>query len=169
MVKAFLKLSVLLTLMFLASTVKADSFLLSELENSKEDHIIPLIYIDNMEYYNNKTTNAYTQKIAEQLSLEPKLIVTEDKSLADYFLKPKLIQSKIEPINSENSRYSMSVVVELWAKGGILIEKEQQNRYIIIEHSQNPQKIAKKLLNKLLEEAISNFILKIKNNQLHIS
>ena len=168
MVKTFLKLSVLLVLIFLASPVKADSFLLSELENSQEDHIIRLIYIDSLEYYNHKTTDVYTPKIAEQLSLEPKLIVTEDKSLADYFLKPKLVQSKIEPINSENSRYSMSVVVELWAKGGVLIKKEEQNRYIIIEQSQNPQKIAQKLLNKLLEEAITNFILKIKNNQLHI-
>lgn len=169
MVKTFLKLSVLLALMFLTSPAKADSFLLSEANQLEQDHIIPLIYVENMEYYNQKTTSAYTKKITEQLSLEPKLIITEDKSMADYFLKPKLVQSKIEPINSENSRYSMSVAIELWSKDGDLIEKEQQNRYIIIESDQNPQMIAKKLLIKLLDATINNFILKIKNNQLNIS
>lgn len=168
MVKTFLKLSVLLVLIFLVSPAKADSFLLSEPNNIEQDHIIPLVYVDNMEYYNHTKTSAYTKKIIEQLSLEPKLIVTEDKNMADYLLKPKLIQSKIEPLNRENSRYSMSVAIELWKKNGALVETEQQSRYIIIENNQNPQKIAKKLLTKLLEATINNFILKIKNNQLHI-
>ena len=169
MVKTFLKLSVLLVLIFLTTPAKADSFLLPEINSPKQDHIIPLVYIENMEYYNHATTSAYTKKIAEQLSLEPKLIVTEDKNLADYLLKPKLVQSKIEPINSENSHYSMSVAIELWSKDGDLIEREQQNRYIIIESPQNPQKIAKKLMIKLLDATINNLILKIKNNPLNIN
>ena len=166
MVKTFLKLSVLLVLMFLTSPAKADSFLLSE--SNSEDHIIPLVYISDMEYYNHTTTAAYTPKIVEQLSLEPKLIITEDKDLADYILQPKLIQSKIALINSENSRYSMSVAVELKNKDGIIIKTEQQNRYIIIENTQNPQKIARKLIVKLLEKALGNIILTIKNSPLHI-
>ena len=168
MVKIFIKLSALITLMFLASGVRADSFLLSQAQILEKDHIIPLVYVENMEYYNHKTTAIYTKKITEQLSLEPKLIITDDKNLADYYLKPKLTQSKMEPINSENSRYSMSVVIELWSKGGIMIDEEQQNRYIIIENSQNPQKIAQKLLYKLLEQATNSLILKIKNDHLHI-
>jgi hypothetical protein len=116
-----------------------------------------------MEYYNHTKTSAYTGKINEQLSLEPNIITTDNEELADFYLVPKLLLSKIERINSENSRYSMSVALELWAKGGVLINTERQNRYIIIENSQNPQEIAKKLLLKLLEDAVNNLSLKIKN------
>lgn len=170
-----LKLSVIIVLVMFTGTVKADSFFVASIkdlnaQNSEQikDHIIPLVYIKDMEYYNHTKTSAYTGKINEQLSLEPNIITTEDEDLADFYLIPKLLLSKIERINSENSRYSMSVALELWAKGGVLINTERQNRYIIIENSQNPQEIARKLLLKLLEDAVNNLSLKIKNNQLKI-
>ena len=168
MVKRLLKLSALCLMILFTGQARADSFFVSENENI-EDHIIPLIYVGNMEYYNRTETSAYTRQICEQLALEPKIIVTDDENLADYYIKPKLLQSKMEQINTENSRYSMSVALELWSKGGILINSEQQNRYIIIENSQNAQEIAQKLLTRLLKEAVNNMLLKIKNSELPIS
>ena len=173
MAKNLLKLSVLIVLAFLIGTARADSFFVASLPNAQyseqnQDKIIPLIFIKDMEYYNRTTTAAYTSKIAEQLSLEPDIIITEDENLADYYLQPKLVLSKIEKINVEDSRFSMSVVVELWAKGGVLIDNERQNRYIIIKSDDDPQETAKKMLLKLLSEAVNNIILRIKNNQLNI-
>jgi len=173
MAKNILKLSVLVMLAFFSGIARADSFFVASLPDAQytrqnQDQIIPLIFIKDMEYYNRTTTAAYTSKIAEQLSLEPDVIITEDESMADYYLQPKLELSKIERINYESSRFSMSVAVELWAKGGVLIDSEHQNRYIIIKSDENPQEIAKKMLLKLLSEAINNIVLKIKNNQLNI-
>lgn len=173
MAKKLIKLSVLLVLLLLIGTARADSFFMASLPDNrhivqKQDKIIPLIFIKDMEYYNHTITPIYTETIAEQLSLEPEIIVTEDETTADYYLQPKLLQAKVEKMNMDNSRFSMSVVVELWAKGGVLIDSERQNRYIIINNDEDSQKIAKKMLLKLLSEAVNNIILKIKNKQLNI-
>lgn len=174
MAKTLTKLFVLVVLMFLSGAAKADSFFMAALPDMKytkqsADQIIPLIFIKDMEYYNQTKTSIYTSQIAEQLTLEPDIIVTEDEAMADYYLQPKLLQAKVEKINMDNSRFSMSVAVELWAKGGVLIDNERQNRYIIINNNDDYQEIAKKMLLKLLTEAVNNIIRRIKNNEPEIS
>ena len=161
MTKGLIKLSALLFLAFITGTANADSFL-----SPKDDHIIPLIYVEDMEYYNHKTTKAYTQKITDKLSLMPEITVTNNKDLADYILYPKLLQSQIEQINSANNRYNMSIAVELQTKNGNTVTREQKNRYIIIESAKNPQEIAKKLMQKLLEEALNDLSAEIKNSRI---
>lgn len=121
----------------------------------EKDSAIPLIYIKDLEFYNQTTSAAYTKKMSEQLSFEPRVLVTENKELADYYLIPKLVLSKSEKIDEKNSRFSMSVVVELQKTNGVTVGKEEQNRYIIISQEENIQKIAQKLLSKLLEDALS--------------
>ena len=163
-----LKLSALVLLTIYCNLAQADSFFVSEdqTQHIEDEHIIPLVCVKNLEYYNKRQTDSYTQDITEWLSFEPNIIITANESLADYYLIPKLIKSKIEQISYENSRFSMSVGLELWSKGGILIDRGQQNRYIIIENNEDTQQIAKKLLYKLLKEAVDNFAVKVRNNQL---
>lgn len=60
----------------------------------------------------------------------------------------------MEKIGQDNSRFSMSVAVELHKTNGIVVDSEQQNRYIIISHEQDTQEIAQKLMIKLLEDAL---------------
>ena len=119
------------------------------------DSTIPLLYVDDIEYYNGSASSAFTGKITEKLAFEPRILVTETRELADYFLKPRLLLSKIEPVNAENSRYSMSVVVELRKSDGSLVDSEEQNRYIIVNNNENMQETAQKLLTKLLEDALT--------------
>lgn len=119
------------------------------------DSMIPLVYIKDIEFFNNTASSAYTAKIAQQLSFEPRVLVTENKELADYYIVPKLLLSKSEKIDEKHSRFSMSVAVELQKINGIVVDKEEQNRYIIISDEENTQEIAQKLLVKLLEESIS--------------
>lgn len=120
------------------------------------DETIPLLYIEDLKYYNGKTSSSYTAKLAEKLAFEPRVLVTENKELADYILIPRLLLSKIEPLNQDNSRYSMSVVVEVRKNNGELVDSEQQNRYILINKKQDAQQTAHKLLQKLLEDALNN-------------
>lgn len=149
---------------FLITPAKADSFLLSGMEN-RQEQIIPLVFIKDLEYYNHTKTAAFTQRITDKLSLESKIIITDNESMADYYIIPQLLQSKMAPLNQDSSRYSMSVKVELWSKGGILIDSATQNRYIVIENNENTQEIAKKLLIKLLDEALSELMYKFKEKQ----
>lgn len=114
-----------------------------------------LVYIKDLEFYNQKTSSTYTQKIAEQLSFEPEILVTDSKELADVFLKPQLVRSEMEQIDAKHSRYAMSVEIRLEKADGTLLAKKSQNRYVIIEASENTQDIAAKLLHKLLEDAVS--------------
>jgi hypothetical protein len=81
--------------------------------------------------------------------------------MADYMVCPKLLISKIEPIDAENSRFSMSVVIELQQPDGDIVAKEQKNRYILIENIENTQKIAQKLIVKLLNEALDSLLAKV--------
>lgn len=119
------------------------------------DNAIPLLYISDLEFYNQSKTAKYTSKIAQQLSFEPHVLVTEYEELADYWLVPKLLQSKIKKIDEKNSQYNMSVIVELKNKQGNVIDSKQQNRYIIIANTDDQQEIAQKLLIKLIKEAVS--------------
>lgn len=168
MLKFFSKLSVFCWFCFWAIPAKADSFLLSQsdTENVAQEQIIPLIYVKNLEYYNHKKTSAYTQNIKDKLSLESKIIIIDDEKMADFYIVPQLLQSHMESFNQDVSRYSMSINVELWSKGGILIDNSSKTRYIVIESSENAQQVAKKLLIKLLDEALTELMHKIKNNQL---
>lgn len=127
------------------------------------DETIPLIYIQDIEFYNNTTSSAYKKKMAEKLSFNPKILVTDNKELADYYIVPKLLLSKSEKINDDNSRFSMSIIVELQRANGVVVHKEEKNRYIIITKQEDTQEIAQKLLIKLLEDALMSMSKQLNN------
>ena len=122
---------------------------------------IPLIYIKDLEYYNKKTTNVYTYNISEELSFEPRILITENKELADYYILPKLVKSAVDTIDDKNSRYSMSLVLEVSNLKDEIIIREEKKRYIIISNNDDIQEIAHKMINKLIKEASSSIKEKI--------
>jgi hypothetical protein len=165
MLKSLLKLSVF-ALFVIFSSAKADSSFMQgntaqEGQTKSSTQVIPLLYIKDIEFYNHKTSPRYTLDIYNRLSFDPRVLVTEDKKMADYMVCPKLLISKIEPIDAENSRFSMSVVIELQQPDGDVVAKEQKNRYILIENIENTQKIAQKLIVKLLNEALDSLLAKV--------
>ncbi|MBR1374030.1 hypothetical protein IJ556_06220 [bacterium] len=166
------KLFAFCILALLTAIPKADSFLLplsapiKYAENTANNRILPLVYIRPLEYYNHQTSSAQSKKISNYLALEPSIIITEDEKIADYYLVPKLLRSKLDPINDNHSRYSISVEIELWSAGGVLLLSEQQNRYIIIDKSQSLQTTARDLLQVLLKKTLDSLMVKIRNNQL---
>jgi len=115
---------------------------------------IPQIYIKDLEFYNNTKTNKYTQNISEQLYFNPNITVVTNMDNADYIIKPSLIKSSIDVIDNNNSKYSMSINIDVLDATKKIITSTQKNRYIIINNNDNKQLIADKLLKKLLKEAI---------------
>lgn len=118
------------------------------------DKTLPLVFVKDLEYYNHKTTPAHTNHIAEKIRFEPQVLITDNKELADYFIVPKLNQSKVEKIDAAHSRYSMSVSIEIQKANGEVVDSQQQNRYIIIDNTKDTQQIARQLLLKLLDDAL---------------
>ena len=124
---------------------------------------IPLFYVYPLEFYTKQTTSDYTSRITEQLSFMPRILITDNKELADYYILPRLEKSSLDIIDEKNSRYSMSVSIEIKSKEGEVITKDTKNRYIIIDNSKDKQEVAKKLMIKLLTESVSTL-----SNQLNI-
>ncbi|MBR5598934.1 MAG: hypothetical protein IKW39_02725 [Alphaproteobacteria bacterium] len=120
------------------------------------DNSMPLFFIENLEYYTNATTKAYTTAILEQLSSVPRVLVTDKKELADYYILPKLIKSSVDAIDGKNSRYGISVKIEVSDKNNEIVLEDTKNRYIIIDNNEDKQKLAQKMLTKLLKESVSS-------------
>ena len=126
----------------------------------------PLIYIDDLEFYNNTKTPKYKDHIKEQLIFEPSILITEKKDLADFYLNPKVIKSSIDKIDEKNSKFSMAVELKINNSENKEVLKETKKRYIIIDNSLKNQEIAHKMLTKLLNEALAS--LKDKINLLKV-
>lgn len=126
----------------------------------------PLIYIDDLEFYNNTKTPKYKDHIKEQLIFEPSILITEKKDLADFYLNSKVVKSSIDKIDEKNSKFSMAVELKINNSENKEILKETKKRYIIIDNSLKNQEIAHKMLIKLLNEALSS--LKDKINLLKV-
>lgn len=126
----------------------------------------PLIYIDDLEFYNNTKTQKYKDYIKEQLIFEPSILITEKKDLADFYLNSKVVKSSIDKIDEKNSKFSMAVELKINNSENKEILKETKKRYIIIDNSLKNQEIAHKMLTKLLNEALAS--LKDKINLLKV-
>ena len=84
----------------------------------------PLVYVEDLEYYNKKRTKKYTNLITEQLIFDPNILITEKKELADFYLFPILAKSSIDKIDGKNSRFSMLVEIQI---------KNNQNETVLKE------------------------------------
>ena len=114
----------------------------------------PQIFIEKLTFYNGTSTDKYIQNMSDYLSFNPNIVIITDKSAADYTLKAGLVKSTIDAIDDKNSKYSMSIKLDLIDKYNKIVMSQNKNRYIIIENKDNKQEIADKLLKKLLKEAI---------------
>ena len=114
----------------------------------------PQIFIEKLTFYNGISTDKYIKFISDYLSFNPNIVIVTDKNTADYTLKASLIKSAVDIIDDKNSKYSMSVKLDLIDNNNKIAMSQNKNRYIIIENKNNKQEIADKLLKKLLKEAI---------------
>ena len=120
------------------------------------DNNIPLIYIEDLEYHNQTKTKKFSSTIEEQLRFYSNILITENYELADYFLSTKMLKSSIDKLDKDNSKFSMSVVVNLYNTQREIVLTEQKNRYVIIKNDENTQVLAKKMLLKLIKEALQS-------------
>ena len=132
------------------------------LPQEKSDNLVPepqpqnntaRVWIAPVEFYNNTSSQQFTQIIAQKLAENPNILLTQEKSDADYRLKPSILRAKIDPVNSSTNRLQMVVSLELENRDGERISSEHQNRFVLFSTQDDEQEVALKLMTKLLINA----------------
>ena len=112
-----------------------------------------LVYVAPTKFYNDTISKTYSEIIKSQIEKLDKYYVTDDKSLADYIIKSSVLRAKIDPINQSTNRLQMVVSVELEDISSSTSTVEHQNRFELFSASEDEQKVAYKLMKKLIENA----------------
>ena len=79
--------------------------------------------------------------------------LTEDRAKADLVIYSKVLRAKVDAINSNTNRLQMVVSVEVKNLADDSSYIEHQNRFILFKSSEDEQKVAAGLMQKLLTKA----------------
>ena len=122
-----------------------------------------LLYINNMEFWNGNETNHYTDFLTGLFSNSEYFYVTEDKSIADFIVTPRLTQSEVDEVDRLNHKMQMAVEIEtsLQNDKSFAPINERQSHFILFAGDKDEQKIADELLRKLLAKAAKELSRKI--------
>lgn len=132
-------------------------------EPEKRDQKKALIFIANTEFFNNTTSETHAQIIKEQFKTNDYFYITDQKSLADYIVKSKILRAKVDPINSNTNRLQMVISLELENLDSHTSTTEHQNRFVLFANDENEQDVAYNLMKKLFEKAGEQILQRIEN------
>lgn len=117
------------------------------------------IYFAPTAFYNDTTSNKFTDILKQQFSKRDNWKITVQKSNADYIVIPQVLKAKVDPVNKNTNRLQMVVSVELQTGRGKSLITERQNRFVLFTADEEEQEVAFKLLRKLFQNA-GNLIMK---------
>ena len=122
-----------------------------------------LVYIAQMQLWNGDQTNHYTAYLSELLSHSEYYYITPDESLADFTIKPELEKADVDELDAQNHKMHMIVKLNVTNNGAQNADEinDKQNHFILFKADEDEQKVADKLIVKLLNRAVTNV-----NNQL---
>lgn len=120
-----------------------------------------LVYIAPVKFYNGASSAQHREILAEIFQNSKYVLLTEKSDLADYIITPEILRAKVDPINSNTNRLQMVVSVS-----GNFVEEdssttEHQNRFVLFASSDDAQKVAADLMQKLLSKAAEPILNKI--------
>lgn len=123
------------------------------LSSAQENNKKILLYVAPLEFFNNTSSKEYVKVLSRIFDNNPYFLLTDDENAANYVVSSKLLRAKVDAINSNTNRMQMvlSVTVKNMDNGNSAVE--HQNRFILFESSQNEQKVAANLMQKLLTKA----------------
>ena len=90
--------------------------------------------------------------------------MTEDAEIADYVVTPKVLKAKIDALDAGNKRLHMALVLEVEGLEKEIVS-EYQNRFVLFGAEEDNQKIASRLLSKLIEQAGDAAVRKIEHKE----
>lgn len=130
--------------------VKNDTAFKPENLNEKK-----LLYVQKMVFWNGNETDHYRDLLTGLMSGSEYFYVTEDESVADYVVRPRLVRSEVDEIDKNNHKMQMAIELEITSptNRGFASMSEQQNHAVLFASDKDEQKIADDLLRKLLTKA----------------
>ena len=124
-----------------------------------------LLYIRKMVFWNGNETDHYKDLLTGLFSNSEYFYVTEDESIADLVVTPRLTKSEVDEIDRNNHKMLMSTELEVFSPtdNNFAPLQERQNHFILFSSSKDEQKIADELLRKLLTKASKELSRKLDN------
>ena len=122
-----------------------------------------LLYIRKMIFWNGTETNHYNDLLTGLLSGSEYFYVTDEESLADFVITPRLVKSQVDEIDSKNHKMSMAIELEVYSpvNNSFAPLNERQNHFILFASDKDEQRIADDMLRKLLTKAAKEVSRKI--------
>ena len=122
-------------------------------EKTENISSVPLLYIAPLEFFNQTSSKEYV-KILEKVFYDNAYFQqTDNENDASYVIYSKVLKAKVDAINSNTYRMQMVVSVEVKNKIEGSSAIEHQNRFILFDSSDDEQKVAANLMQKLLTKA----------------
>lgn len=123
------------------------------------------VFVERTKFYNGSDTGVFFDNIKKALGENPEIKATTSKTGVDYVLNTKVLRARVDPINQKTNRLQMVVQLELIETETGTAITEHQNRFILFESSEDEQKVATGLMQKLLEKGCRRLLPKIKTPQ----
>ena len=125
---------------------------------------LALVYVKNLEYFNGSKSVKYAKLLKDHIDGNPYFYLTEDAEIADYIITPKVLKAKIDTLDAANKRLHMALVLEISGLEQEIVS-QYQNRFVLFGAEENEQKIASRLISKLIEQAGDGAVRKIEQKQ----
>ena len=120
-----------------------------------------LLYIAPVEFFNNTKSKEYAKILNRVFANNAYFQLTENENAAGYIILSKILRAKVDAINSNTNRMQMVVSVEVKNKIDGSSAIEHQNRFILFKSSEEEQKVAANLMQKLLTKAAHLILSKV--------
>lgn len=124
-----------------------------------------LLYIRKMVFWNGNETDHYKDLLTGLFSNSEYFYVTEDESIADFVVTPRLAKSEVDEIDRSNHKMQMAVELEVFSptNNAFAPMQERQKHFILFASDKDEQKIADDLLRKLLTKTSKELGRKLDN------
>lgn len=125
---------------------------------------LALVYIGSLEFYNGTKSSKYSEDLKHQFTDNLYFYLTNDAEIADYIVTPKILKAKVDKLDAGNKRLQMVVSLEISGLDKNLVS-EYQNRFVLFGAEEDEQKIASRLMAKLIKQAGEGALRKIEHNE----
>lgn len=125
---------------------------------------LALVHVKNLEYFNGTKSVKYANMLKKHIEDNPYFYLTEDAEIADYVITPKVLTVKVDALDAGNKRLHMALVLEIDGLEKEIVS-EYQNRFVLFGAEEDNQKIASRLISKLIEQAGDGAVRKIEHRE----
>lgn len=112
-----------------------------------------LVYVEPTEFFDKSRSVVHAKTVKDIFAADESFYITDNKDLADYIIKTKVLRAKVDPINSITGRLQMVVAVEAEFPEDKSSVIEHRNRMVVFSKDENEQEVAFKLMKKLFTSA----------------